>query len=200
MTSGPSAAVAAAMTQYAQPAQSADKLEAARNLVRAAREGECEVADLEERLSELKARNRKRLFEEIPDLFDELGIPRLDLDAAGNMPAVSCEVRPYYHANIAANWPTHRRAAAFQALVAEGAGDLVKVELIARFGRGRQEEVTQARATLDGAGIEYDERMVVDWNTLTAWLREQVEKKKRMPQLEPIGAVVGRQARIKVRT
>jgi hypothetical protein len=199
MTTRPDAAVAAALADYAQPAQSADKLEAARDLVRAAREGEREVTDLEERLSALKARNHKRLFEEIPELFDELGIPRLDLDATGNIPAVSCEVRPYYHANIAANWPPHRRAAAFQSLVAEGAGDLVKVELIARFGRGRQEEVDRARMVLDTAGVEYDQRMVVDWNTLTAWLREQVEKKHRMPSLEPIGAVVGRQARIKVR-
>ena len=40
--------------------------------------------------------------------------------------------------------------------------------------------------------IEYSNKFGVPWNTLTAFVKEQIEEKKVTPPLELLGATVGR--------
>jgi hypothetical protein len=47
--------------------------------------------------------------------------------------------------------------------------------------------------------VDYSSRLAVQWNTLTAWLKEQHTKGRELPPLEPIGGHVGQVVEIKER-
>jgi len=168
-------------------------------------------ADLEERLKQTNILITNAEFERLPALMDELGVSRFDLPPDGNHPGVSLEVKPHYHANIAADWPEEKRSAAFRALTDAGHGDLIRTEVTISLPREDHARLAKLTAGLEKAKLNFSVKESVHFGTLTAWVREQLEavaaiphKQKQkealaaLPPLEVIGARVGRVCRPKM--
>lgn len=161
-----------------------------------ARDVDLRIAELEQQLDDAK-KHRRNLYEKIiPDLFDAAGIDRIGLSTAGNLPAIDYVMRPYFRAGIAASWDNAKKEEGFSVLRRRGAGDLIKVELSARFPKGSEDTAKRLAAELQNtttASVEV--KASVHPQTLTAWLRELYEVRRlSMPleELEKIGASVGR--------
>jgi hypothetical protein len=193
------AAAPAYLTNDFPPADQ-DQLKSLRDRVARVRELRFEVADLEQRLKDANAEIVALTRTELPDAFGEAGINHLGLDASGNLPAYEAKLKPYYKAVISAEWEPDRQATAFELLEERGATDLVRTTLTAELGRGERELAKVVKAAMVSAGVVPQEKLAVAWNTLTAWLREQIEKRGvefSAGELEKIGAQVGRIVEVK---
>ena len=155
------------------------------------RDAEREKADAEERLREIDQRIQEIKFKTLPDMMQEAGIDRLGLPAQGNLPACDAKLIPYYHANIAAGWEPEKKKAAFDWLEDNGHGDLLKVQVAVTFGRKEIDAARELEGKLAAMGLQPELSMSVPWSTLTAWLKEQVEKYHNQPPLDTIGGTVG---------
>lgn len=173
-----------------------DRLQALRKLVATARDQEAEKAGLEERITTLSKALNTLYSTTLPDLMDEIGIASIALPADGNLPPVTAQLKPYYAANIQAKWPEQQRKAAFDWLDQHGHGDLIKTEVTVLFPREERAEASELLEELRGEGLEPVIKENVSHQTLTAWLKEQVERSGILPPLELLGATVGRIVRL----
>ena len=163
--------------------------------------------DLEEQLKQTNVQVANAEFDRLPSLMDELGVESFTLAPDGNHPAVELEVRPHYHANIAADWSPAQRAAAFAALEKANAGDLIRTEVQVLLPREEHSRLAKLLSGLRKAGFDFTVRESVHFGTLTAWVKEQaqlaVEQRKKptalLPPLEVIGARIGRICRPKIK-
>ena len=183
----------------ASPRANADKLNTVRDCARKMRDTQLEIADLEEKLSQANKRLQHLRFTELPDLFAEAGVTSVGLEAEGNMPAYEVQVRPYYYANIRADWPEEKREEAFQLLSDLGHESVIATEVAVRFDRGDYKKAMDLIGKLSGdLGLHPSLRQSVPWNTLTALLKSEFEAGRggAIP-LDKLGATVGREARLK---
>lgn len=199
--SAPSAALAAAMKADAAEGPTEASLEVVRRHIREVRDNARQIADLETRLKELGEAQVKLTQRTLPDLFNEVGIDQLGIPAEGNLPAYDAKLTPFYHANIAADWPEEKQAAAFDYLAAKGTGgeDLIRTVITVSLGKGEHKTAQKVIAGLKKSGIAYTVKQAVPWNTLTAWVKEQIEKHQTTPKLDLIGATVGDVVKLKER-
>lgn len=177
-----------------------DRLSVLRARVARVRELKLLVADLEERTKTANKELIDLTRQELPDAFAEAGVRRLDLDASGNLPPYEATLKPFYKAVVSAEWEPERQAAAFRFLENRGAEDLVKTTITVELGRGERELARAAREALRAIGIVSEERLAVAWNTLTAWLKEAIERRGEefsAGELETIGAQVGQMVEVK---
>tara|TARA_R110000751_G_scaffold131655_4_gene234024 strand:- start:29 stop:592 length:564 start_codon:yes stop_codon:yes gene_type:complete len=58
----------------------------------------------------------------------------------------------------------------------QGAGDLIKNEVSFSFGRGQDSDAKQVKEMFRVNGYEPSEKEGIQWNTLDAWVREQLQK------------------------
>jgi hypothetical protein len=184
------------------PAEAGDRLDKLREKVARVRELRLLAADLTEQLTAANREIQELTFKELPDVFAEAQMLAFTLEASGNLPAYEAEVKPYYKANIAADWPPDQRDSAFKLLADLGADGLIRTVITVELGRGEAAVARRVMAGLDKAGVSYTSALSVPWNTLTAWLREQVTKRGRefsAGQLEAIGARVGTVVDVKAR-
>lgn len=153
------------------------------------REAEARLKELNKEIWELEMRT-------IPDLAAEIGVDTVGLPEIG----VDIRIRPYYKANIAAEWPEEQRERAFEYLEEIGVGDIIKTEVRFQLGRDSLEELSALlRAARQVPGLpDPTVGKQVPWNTLTSTVRELVEKGEAL-NLDVIGAVVGQRATIKER-
>lgn len=179
----------------AQPAPK-DRLDKIRVRVTELRDLEKENADLTERMAKNSMRIRDLREKELVDLLDQAKIKGFTLEADGNAPAFEIEVGPYYHANIAADWEPSQRQAAFDWLRKKNHGDMIKAQYTVDFGRGQEKQQRAFEAALKKAKYNYKYDYGVPWNTLTAFVKEQIEEKKATLPLKLLGATVGRVAKI----
>jgi hypothetical protein len=157
-------------------------------------------AELEERLKTTNKELNELYFRTLPDVMDEAGVGSIALPADGNNPPVELKAQPYYAANIAAGWPPERRQAAFDWLDQHGHGDLIKTEVTVRFDRGDLAVAQQLIGDLkEDWNLDANVKQAVSHQTLTAWLREQVEEHQKLPPLDTIGATVGRVVKLKTK-
>jgi len=178
---------------------SEDRLKALRAEVARIRDLQADKGDLEDKLKGVNIAINKAQFTTLPDLFDELGISVIELAPEGNHPGVKAEAKPFYRAGIAASWDDDKREAAFQVLTEEGAEDLIKTSVVAQFPRGAHAAALAFAASAPSMAVAVVKEEV-HAKTLTAWLREQVEKFKKVPEkakLEALGASVGRSVTLK---
>jgi hypothetical protein len=182
--------VAALVAQDTAPTPS-DALGKIRDAARRLRDLEAEIVDLTERTTEKKAEVSQLKQKELVDLMNEAGVDNIGLPAEGNMPAYDAKAGAYYHANIGADWPPEKRDAAFAWLEEHGHGDLLKAVVTVAFGRRELEQARTLENTLRDMGLSPNLSMSVPWATLTAWLKEQVERRHAQPPLELLGATVG---------
>jgi hypothetical protein len=194
----PSPALAAAMRGNQGPLPE-DKLDALRDMARQLRDKEKEIADLDERIKATKAEAAEIRTKKLVDLMAEVGVDRVGLPAEGNYPACDAELRPYYHAVISADWEPERRQAAFAWLDSAGHGDLIKTAITILIPRDDRAMAKSIELYLEQTGVQHTVLLDVPWNTLTAFVREQVEKYHRTPPLETLGATVGQLVKLKAR-
>lgn len=174
-------------------------LDELRSLASRARSLEQEKADLEERLKATNKELNELYFRTLPDVMDEAGVGSIALPVDGNNPPVELKAQPYYAANIAAGWPPERRQAGFDWLDQHGHGDLIKTEVTVRFPRGQMVQAWELVETLKERELAAEIKQAVSHQTLTAWLREQVEEHQKLPPLDTIGATVGRVVKLKTK-
>jgi hypothetical protein len=159
---------------------------------------EAEINQLERSLEVAKSRKKDITMRELPDLMMQYGQDKIGVPGLG----VEFVLEPYYHANIKSDWPDDVREKAFAYLEGENAGDLIKAFITLQFRKEDFElakqlfEFLRSKENLAGATINLEKG--VAWNTLTSWLREQIESGKVVP-LETIGATVGHVVKLKKR-
>lgn len=195
----PNSAIAAAIAGET-AVTSSGSLEAIQALAVEARDLEKEISDLQQTLKEKNVKLYEIYHVKMPDLMLAANVDQVGIPANGNLPAMDAEMKPFYSANIAASWPEEKRQAGFQYLEKLKAGDLIKTKVEALYGRGKLGDARKAAATLaKKKGVSVELKQAVHPQTLTAWLKEQVEEKKFTPNLELIGGSVGRVVKMKER-
>lgn len=203
MTDKPSAAaVRAAQSKAIKPqGPPPDQLAAMQAMVKEARYVEQDITDLEERLKEKKALLNEIILNKLPAMMEEAGVNVVGIPAVGNMPAMEARIRPFYSANIAAGWDVERRDKAFRWLEDHGHGDLIKTKVEVSFPRGNlktAKALAEQASKKKGAAVNLTE--TIPSQTLTAWLREEVERRKTVPGkevLEMLGATIGKKVDLK---
>lgn len=196
--SEPSSAVRAAIAVLnTMPADA--RVEVARNAAAQLRDTQLMIKDLEDRLTAARRELNTLQFETLPAILDNLGVDRIGLPAHDNLPAFDLTLAPYIKAVIPASWPEEKRAAAFTALTAFGHEDLIKTEITAALPRGQHQLAAQIVADMRAHGTEPAVSEQVHHGTLTAWVAQRLETHQPLPDLETIGATVGRIARLKER-
>lgn len=193
----PNASIAAAIAAEAPLEMDTNSLTTLRERVAEARDLEMEKIDLELRLGEVCARLNVLYSKELPELLDKAQVPAITVEGVGNLPPVEVKVKPFYSANIAAAWDEERRHAGFQYLESLGCGDLIKTELTLPFNREERTKAVKVKEALEKKGLSINVKEAVHSATLTAWLKEQVEKKGYVPDLEKIGGTIGRVVTLK---
>ena len=187
----------------------ADKLDRLRQACEQLRDKQRELADLVERQEAVKSDIAALERETLPDLMDEAGTDRIAVLARGNLPTMDARLEPYIHANIAAEtkpgnekgWSAERRQAAFDALIAEDAEDLIRHTITLSFGKGDAAEAHALAELLRGEGHQFSVAMAVPWASLTGWVKERFASDRPLSgqTLDRIGAIVGRIVRLKPR-
>lgn len=174
-------------------------LEKIRDEERKLRDLKLEIESLQEQVKDKNKSKTQIEFETLPDLFNKVGITNLGLQAEGNMPAFEGKLKPYYRANIAADWPDEKRQKAFDWLIKHGHGDLIKTEVVILLGRGDLKLLNQIKKLLRPILKQLDMSvdLAVPWGTLTAFIREQIEDKKETIPLDLFGAQVGQVVELK---
>lgn len=189
-------AVARAAPSYiTHEAPSEDKLNLIRERMRETRDREARVRDLKSVLAdESKALNDMKLVT-LPELFAQAGIDNLGLPPEGNQPAYDFKLRNFTHASISAEWEPERRDEAFKILESKEVGgkDLIKTEIFAFIPAGPKAKgiVKAAVAALKKLGIVPEVEKAVQWNTLTAFVKEATEKRGLILPLDKLGATQG---------
>jgi hypothetical protein len=188
-----SKAVQPAVQDYTVEAEppSEGTLQLIRERMRETRDREARVHDLKSVLSEeTKALNAMK-FEVLPELFAQAGIDNLGLPPEGNNPAYDFRLRNFTHASISAEWEPERKAEAYKVLETVGGKDLIKTEIYAFLPAGSRGLVKKAVAALKKLGIVAEVESSVQWNTLTAFIKEATEKRGLILPLEKLGAQQG---------
>lgn len=197
MTKMPAALAAAVSADKTAPTE--DRLEQVRKVLREVRDLERTIADQEETLKANKAKVLDFKQRKLVDLFQEVGIDTLGLPPEGNLPGYDAELKPYYHANISTDWEPERQLKAFDWLDDNKSGDLIRSTFTVFIGKDDRKTALKVQKALDKLKVPYETKLAVPWNTLTAWLKEQVEKHKTTPPLDLLGATVGSVVNLKAR-
>jgi hypothetical protein len=169
-----------------------------KRLVVVAFEVDQQIARLEKELELAKEHRKRLLTEEIPDKMAEVGTNVFGVPGT----EVECRVVPYYHANI----KEPDLPAAVKWMDDNGHGDLPKRTLTVEFNREDQEVAIRIMQRVKQMLAEEDiiERTKifikygVHWKTLTAFVKEQIERGAALP-LAILGATVGQVAKFEIK-
>ena len=204
-----SEAVAAAIARSGAQAQEAPTqkpgLDAIAEKAKEARALEREIEDLKSRLAEKQQALNDLYMKQLPDLFEVVGVDKIGVTIGGNEKPLDAVLTPFYSANIAAGWDQDKRTQAFAYLESIGEGDLIKTTITLDLPRGSKElaeRIVQSIANnpkIKKLGCAPALKENVHPQTLTAWLKNQVEEAGFMPDLEKIGGTVGRVVKLKER-
>ena len=155
-------------------------------LVRALRNVEQQINDTEEHLKALKAEKHKLSMENIPNLMDEMGVERLDVDG------VTVERKLTVHASI----PVAKREEAFDWLRENNLDDIIKNDIVCSFGKGQDNLAGDVVGILQDKGFPVTVKTHVHPSTLKAFVKERFENGKPI-DLDLFGAFVANAAQIK---
>lgn len=190
MVAKPSAALLRAIADTPEHV-SQDKLDQLRSQASHLADLQAERQYLEDRLAEVGRQITEMRTRTLPDMLTDAGVDRIGISAHGNMPAQEAVRKKFYAAGIAAKWPDEKKAISYKYLEEAGAGDLIKTTITLDIDRLKRAEARALEAQLRGEGWAPVVRLSVNTQTLTAWLKEQIEVHGVMPDLEKIGGAVG---------
>lgn len=146
-----------------------------------------EITDAEKRLKVLKEQAREIAEKQLPEAMAEVGMAKFTLTDGSEV-----IVKPYYSAKIS----DEKREECFDWLQDHGHEALIKDEVVLTFNRGEHDKAEQFKAQLLLQGLEYSGKMGVHPQTLTAFVKEQVESGAEFP-LELFNVYIGQIAKIK---
>lgn len=152
------------------------------------------IQQLSDEMTRLQEEVNSYVRVDLPELMKSIGIDHLGMPEAN----ADLELKPYYNANIAANWPADKRETAFKWLVKNKHGDLIKTEVKCSLERGQLKKAQQIVRELGKQGLDASLSKTVHAGTLTAFLREQIEGGATVP-LDVIGGTVGHIVKLKAR-
>lgn len=193
MAKAPSSQLVAAIARTKVQRASDSDLDKLRERVRHCRDLEMQASDYEARLDTTKKELGGILRVELPDMFEQFGVTSIGIPAEGNNPAYTAEAKPYYNAKI----KEENAEEALGWLDEHGHGDLAKHVFTIELGRNSEREVDKLCRALDKLGIDYVHKRTVPWNTLTAFVKEQIEKHNATLPLDLLGATVGKVVKLK---
>lgn len=156
------------------------------DLVRKLRSVEQQIDDTEDHLKSLKQEKHKLSTESIPQLMDEMGIERLDVDG------VTVTRKLIIHAAI----PAERRDEAFDWLRQHGLDDIIKNDVTLSFGKGEDNVAGDVVASLRDRGLDPQLKTHVHPMTLKAFVKERFEDGKPI-DLDMFGAFITNAAEIR---
>jgi hypothetical protein len=145
------------------------------------------IKDVEAHLKILKEQARDIAEKQLPDAMAEVGMAKFTLTDGSEV-----TVKPYYSAKIS----DEKREECFTWLHDHGHEALIKDEVVLTFNRGEHEKAEEFKAQLEEQGLEYSGKMGVHPQTLTAFVKEQVESGAEFP-LELFNVYIGQIAKIK---
>lgn len=154
--------------------------------VRRLRAIEDDIAEAENHLKFLKQQKHKVSSDVIPQMMDEMGIERVDVDG------LTCTKKQVVSASI----PKERLAEAFDWLRSEGCDDIIKNEVSVTFDRGKDNEAGHAVGILENLGLHPDQKTFIHPMTLKGFVRERLENGQPI-DLDLFGAFVSNVAQIK---
>lgn len=186
---------------------SSDKLDAIRAKARQARDLEFQIKNLEEQVKEHKIQLYDIYSNQLPDLMLGAGVDTIGLPQEGNYLGWDYNLETFYRANIAAKWPNEKREAAFDYIKSMGAEDLIKTEVVVYFPKGgvklaqkllsqvKKIKMKPPKGKKVAPKIRAELSRSIPHGSLSAWLKELVEKRHKVPSasdLEKIGGAIGR--------
>jgi len=146
-----------------------------------------EITEADKRLKVLKEQAREIAEKQLPEAMAEVGMAKFTLTDGSEV-----TVKPYYSAKIS----DEKREECFTWLQDHGHEALIKDEVVLTFNRGEHEKAEEFKAQLEEQGMEYSGKMGVHPQTLTAFVKEQVESGAEFP-LELFNVYIGQIAKIK---
>jgi hypothetical protein len=146
-----------------------------------------QVKEAEARLKILKEQARDVAERQLPDAMAEVGMAKFVLTDGSEV-----TVKPFYSAKIGDD----KRDECFNWLQDHGHEALIKDEVSITFNKGEHERAEEFKSQLEQQGIEYNGKMGVHSQTLTAFVREQVESGAEFP-LELFNVYIGQIAKVK---
>ena len=155
-------------------------------LVRNLRNIEQQIEDAENHLKALKSEKHRLSVENIPQLMDEMGVERLDVDGA------VVERKMIVSASI----PVARKEEAFAWLRDNGLDDIIKNDIIVSFGKGEDNVAGDVVGLLQDRGFDPKTKTHVHPSTLKAFVKERVEDGKPI-DLDMFGAFISNTAQIR---
>ena len=155
-------------------------------LVRQLRVVEQEVEEAETLLKNLKAEKQKLSTQMIPDLMDEMGVERVDVDG---LTVTKKQI-------VAASIPVDKRELAFDWLRERGLDDIIKNDVVCTFGRGQDNLAKDAFWTLKDKGLEPSTKTHIHPMTLKAFVKDRVEQGQEI-DLDLFGAFLTNAVEIK---
>lgn len=192
-----------------------DKLDHLQAFAAEARNLELEVLRLSEQLAETQAKLRNAYTDTFPSLLQELKLDHIGLAKDGNKPGMDFRLKTNYAANIAAGWPPEKREAGFALVTKLKAEDMIKTEVSVLFPKGGLKAAqkllkqiakiklkTKVGKKVVTTKLKPELTKTIPHGTLSAWLKELVEKHHKMlsPQdLEKIGGYIGQIVKPEIR-
>ena len=155
-------------------------------LVRQLRVVEQEVEEAETLLKTLKSERQKLSTQMIPDLMDEMGVERVDVDG---LTVTKKQI-------VAASIPVDKRELAFDWLRERGLDDIIKNDVVCSFGRGQDNLAKDAFWTLKDKGLEPSTNTHIHPMTLKAFVKDRVEQGQEI-DLDLFGAFLTNAVEIK---
>lgn len=149
------------------------------------------IADLENDLSMAKERLRRVMEQDLPEAMDEVNMTSFKLDDGTEI-----KIKPFYSASI----PEERKDEAFEWLKEHDFDGMIKADVKVQFGKGEFEVAQSFLQFIRGfneKAIDPEYKESVHWQTLRAFVKEQVEGGKPLP-LDMFGVFVGRKAEMKL--
>lgn len=146
------------------------------------------IETLENAIKEKKEHYRQITEEEMPALFDELGISSITLSTGETI-----GVEQTLHCGI----PAHSHEQAMQWLRDNEHADLIKNELKLNFGKSEDNYIGEFLELAEKLGLRYNKKEAVHPSTLKAFLREQMRSGATIPQ-DLFGVYIRRVVNVKI--
>jgi hypothetical protein len=146
-------------------------------------------SELEEEIKAVEQQIREIEEQQIPAIMAELGVRSYELDNGA-----SISVKKYYGASIS----ELHKGEAFEWLIENGHGDLIKNVVSASFVRGQEDVAERFAQELEDRNMAFNTKKWVEPMTLKAFVKEQVETGKEIPS-EVFGLYIAEKAKIETK-
>ena len=147
---------------------------------------ETEINDLE-LLLKAKKESLRQQNELIVQLMEERGVRSIRMTDGQ-----SVDIKPFYTGTIT----KEKQQEAFQWLRDNGYDDIIKNQVVVKFGRAEDEKANNVFTELAKQGLDTDRNVKVEPMTLKGFIREMIESGKELP-METFGVFVGHKINIK---